>query len=509
MVEIVDRAALAMATYGLPPGSRINYGTPGFPDWVYQLAGRFNIRASTYPGHQESNRNEAGFAPNPQRLNRGIDWAGSVDNMQRFADYCLSIRGSLEQVIWQNPNTGRRVGVAGGKDVSNSGYYADNYAGHRDHVHTRQSAPLPLPGAAPAPPSIDRRAEVLSRAVGNMNVDRAKEILSGVTSGLQQSQCGSVDRIAMWLAQIGHESANFRATEEFQSGDESTDRWKYKGRTWIQITWHSNYADFSRWAFGKGLVSSPTYFVDRPKELADMRWAGVGPAWYWTVQRPKINSMCDARDLEGVTRAINGGLTGFDDRRNRWFRALALGTELLTLISGEEDEMSAEAERMIREIHALYVTDQLESLSPLKKPGEGRIANIHLFLRWMDSNVHVLVETLLASLGDPACVARLREVAEADVPGRNLARAILSESQSTASVTPPAAPAPTPISAPTPSRPAEPDVEVLPAIRPPSTPAPTTSANTPEALLEELERLDRFNRDYREKFDQLTKGSEE
>lgn len=132
-------------SYGLPNGTRITYGASGFPQWVYDLGRAFNLKASTYPGHQENDRVEAGFARNPQRLNRGIDWAGSITDMQRFADYLMGIKGSLEQVIWQNPQTGRRSGVAGGKDVSGSGYYASDYGGHQDHVHTRQSAPIPLP----------------------------------------------------------------------------------------------------------------------------------------------------------------------------------------------------------------------------------------------------------------------------------------------------------------------------------------------------------------------------
>lgn len=139
-----------MVTYGLPTGTNIPYGAPGFPGWVYDLAAHFGLKASTYPNHQENNRAETGFAPNPKRLNRGIDWTGPVDNMQRFADYLLSIRGSLEQVIFENPVTQRRVGVAGGDDVSGTAYYAGDYGGHRDHVHTRQSVPLPLPGGAAA-----------------------------------------------------------------------------------------------------------------------------------------------------------------------------------------------------------------------------------------------------------------------------------------------------------------------------------------------------------------------
>lgn len=134
-------------TYGLPRGTRIAYGQAGFPAWVYELADRFGVRASTYEGHQETDRAEQGFAPNPQLLNRGVDWAGPVDAMQHFADYLLTVRGHLEQVVWENPRDGRRVGVAGGRDVTNSAYYAydGGYNKHRNHVHTRQSQPIPQP----------------------------------------------------------------------------------------------------------------------------------------------------------------------------------------------------------------------------------------------------------------------------------------------------------------------------------------------------------------------------
>jgi len=132
--------------YGLPKGTSITYGSAGFPPWVYELAQAFGLQASTYPGHQEGSRAETGFAPNPAQLNRGIDWSGPVDNMQRFADYLLSVRWALEQVIFENAKTGKRTGVAGGDNVSATSYYASDYAGHRDHVHTRQSRPIPLPG---------------------------------------------------------------------------------------------------------------------------------------------------------------------------------------------------------------------------------------------------------------------------------------------------------------------------------------------------------------------------
>jgi hypothetical protein len=143
--------------YGLPRGSNSGgYGGGGvqFPDWVNQMAATFGIKPSTYAGHQETDRKEAGFAPNPQDLNRAIDWSGPVENMQRFADYLKTIPQDLEQVIWQNPNTGQKVGIAGGRDVSDTGYYAGDYGEHGNHVHTRQSASFPVPGQSmPGVPS--------------------------------------------------------------------------------------------------------------------------------------------------------------------------------------------------------------------------------------------------------------------------------------------------------------------------------------------------------------------
>ncbi len=133
-----------MSGYGLPRGTNIVYGSAGFPSWVYDMGAAFGLKASTYPGHQENQRAEAGFDPNPNKLNRGIDWTGPVADMERFAEYLLTIRKSLEQVIYESP-TGKRYGVAGGDDVSATAYYMSDYATHRDHVHTRQSKPLPLP----------------------------------------------------------------------------------------------------------------------------------------------------------------------------------------------------------------------------------------------------------------------------------------------------------------------------------------------------------------------------
>ncbi|WP_104183331.1 M15 family metallopeptidase [Mycobacterium avium] len=180
-------------------------------------------------------------------------------------------------------------------------------------------------------------ASVLAQATG-LSAARAAVILPAVQDGLSAADCTNVNRIAMWLAQIGHESDSFNATEEYASGDMTQERWIYKGRTWIQLTWKSNYAGFSKWCYDRGLVATPTYFVDNPTTLADLKWAGLGAAWYWTIARPDINELSDAKDLVTVTLRINGGQNGIDDRRTRYNRALAVGDGLLTLINSEGDD---------------------------------------------------------------------------------------------------------------------------------------------------------------------------
>lgn len=134
-------------SYGLAKGTDTGgYGSSGpvFPSWVHDLERAFGVKASTYSGHQESNRNEAGYAPNPLGLNRGIDWSGSPQAMQRFADYLKTVPG-MEQVIWNGAGigTGDTVEIAGGRPQP--GYFSGDLAGHGNHVHTRQSTPIPLP----------------------------------------------------------------------------------------------------------------------------------------------------------------------------------------------------------------------------------------------------------------------------------------------------------------------------------------------------------------------------
>lgn len=134
-----------VGTYGLPSEN------DPFPQWVNDLGAKYAVEPSTYAGHQSDDRGEAGYEPNPQGLNRGIDWGGSVDAIQKFAEYLFSIAPTtpqVEQIIWQNPGTGQTIGWAGRGDESNSGYYASDWADHQNHVHSRFNGPI---GVAPIP----------------------------------------------------------------------------------------------------------------------------------------------------------------------------------------------------------------------------------------------------------------------------------------------------------------------------------------------------------------------
>ncbi|MCV7213155.1 M15 family metallopeptidase [Mycolicibacterium canariasense] len=284
-------------------------------------------------------------------------------------------------------------------------------------------------GTVPPPPA-GNQADVLARAAG-ITLAKATDILPGVVNGLRDSECTNINRIAMWLAQMGHESAGFNATEEYASGAayegrcsdlgncQPGDGVRFKGRSWIQITGRANYTKLSAWAYSKGIVPTPTFFIDDSRRLAEMQYAGLGPAWYWTVARPDINALSDAGDIVAVTQRINGGQNGITARRDRYRRAINLGDQLLTLTqSGDDDFMSAlnaDEQREVLDLLRVLAKNPYPSRSPLRHLGEGNIDTIAGIGLNEDGNVHVVVSILLGLVGDPTTLALLAEVANADL----------------------------------------------------------------------------------------------
>lgn len=193
----------------------------------------------------------------------------------------------------------------------------------------------------------------LARAMGDsLPLSGYAQLTPAFNQALAQAKCTTVNRAAMFCAQIGHESAGLRYMEEIASGSAYEGRGdlgnirpgdgvRFKGRGPIQITGRHNYTEVSKWAHRNGIVPTASFFVDNPPALASDQYGFIGPVWYWTVARPQINELCDRQDLRGVTRAINGGLHGIDDRTIRWNRCLKLGAALLPggTVSYADDEL--------------------------------------------------------------------------------------------------------------------------------------------------------------------------
>lgn len=178
---------------------------------------------------------------------------------------------------------------------------------------------------------------------GALSLERYAQLFPAVNQALLDADCTTVPRSAMWFAQVGHESVGLKYMQEIwgptaqQAGYEGRadlgntvrgDGFRFRGHGPIQITGRANHATVSRWAFERGIVPTPTYFVDFPDELAGDRFGFVGVTWYWTSAR-NMNRYADANDIVGATRAVNGGTYGLDDRRARWQRALAMGAAIL------------------------------------------------------------------------------------------------------------------------------------------------------------------------------------
>jgi putative chitinase len=162
----------------------------------------------------------------------------------------------------------------------------------------------------------------LAKATG-ARLDRAVEHLPHLLSAMAEFDINTPERQAAFLAQIGHESGGLHwkvelwgptpAQERYEGrrdlgNTDPGDGYKFRGRGLIQTTGRNNYTRTSK-ALGVDLLKNPELLGQSP--LAER-----SAAWFW--KEHGLNEIADTGDFRRITKLINGGYNGYDDRVAKW-----------------------------------------------------------------------------------------------------------------------------------------------------------------------------------------------
>jgi len=124
------------------------------------------------------------------------------------------------------------------------------------------------------------------------------------------------DQIAQQYASLPNKQeaiANRVYGNRMGNGPESSgDGYRYCGRGLIQLTGKDNYQAFAD--------SLEMPIEDVPEYLATFEGAAQSACWFWETNN--LNRFADAGDVKGLTRAINGGYIGLEDRIKHYNHAL-------------------------------------------------------------------------------------------------------------------------------------------------------------------------------------------
>ena len=136
---------------------------------------------------------------------------------------------------------------------------------------------------------------------------------------------GKNKRDAKDYARNQEKIANYVYQDEFRSkrgalgNTNPGDGWLFRGRGIKQLTGRNNYA-----AFGKSVGMSAE---EAAGYVATEKGAMESACWFW--KKNKLQKWADKGDNKGLTKAINGGTIGLEDRNSRWDNCLAiLGGEM-------------------------------------------------------------------------------------------------------------------------------------------------------------------------------------
>jgi len=125
------------------------------------------------------------------------------------------------------------------------------------------------------------------------------------------------DEIANKYARNPDMIANKVYANRMGNGDEeSGEGWKYRGRGLIQCTGKDLYKTLSD-ALNIDLIADPDLLMEMP-------YASMSAGWFFN--KKGLNALADAKDYREMTKRINGGFNGLDDRIAKINKALEVLT---------------------------------------------------------------------------------------------------------------------------------------------------------------------------------------
>jgi len=217
-------------------------------------------------------------------------------------------------------------------------------------------------------------------------------------------------RIAGFFAQCGHESAGFRVLEEnlfyrseqldkvfpkyfkdagrvasdyakqperianivyanrMGNGDTASgEGYLYRGRGVIQLTGKESYSAFAL-SINKTLPEIIEYIQTK-------RGALESACWYWKTRG--LNAACDATDITKMTKLINGGTIGLEDRKKHYDQALAI----MGIVPSAQPQ-SAPAEETLRQGSKGETVSKLQAKLGLKPDGTFGVGTTAALKKW-------------------------------------------------------------------------------------------------------------------------------
>jgi putative chitinase len=155
-----------------------------------------------------------------------------------------------------------------------------------------------------------------------LSSERAAEYLPFLNASLNEFEINTPLRIAAYVAQLAHESGQLKYMEEIASGQayegrkdlgntQPGDGRRFKGRGPLQLTGRSNYEAYGK-LLGLDLISHPEQAAT---PQVGFRIAGL----FW--EKHGLNGLADRQVFIAITKIINGGTNGLEDRLKYYARA--------------------------------------------------------------------------------------------------------------------------------------------------------------------------------------------